>query len=186
MPWLLCSKQDVLSIHPTAESALQDFWSDAVEDMIRRHLGSPFLGAPMPVESELHSGNQSAIILVFKPNIVSVSKVTINRALIEPTEYVVFPNGIQFIHNIMPEGILNVSISYVSGGDVDPIVRLCAAAMIVAILQYRGRAGADGSIKWGKAQEKEGEPSPTFDAGLVDNLTKIMKKLLRRTHLRIR
>jgi hypothetical protein len=43
MSWTLCSKADVISIHPTTETALPDLWSDAVEQLIREHMSQPGL-----------------------------------------------------------------------------------------------------------------------------------------------
>ena len=90
-------------------------------------------------------------------------------------------------------GNLNVSVTYVAGGGLDPngliadpLIRLTAAAMIVAIANYKGRAGADSSIKWGNADQKEGNSTPTFDVGLTSHLRRIMKNMLRRSRLRIR
>ena len=44
MSWTLCSKADVISIHSITEAALPDLWSDAVEQLIREHMGKPGLG----------------------------------------------------------------------------------------------------------------------------------------------
>ena len=195
MAWSLCSKKDVISIHPVQELVLQDFWSDSVESMIRRHLGNPNLGTTKVVTNEAYSGDDSLILRLKQPPVLSVESLRINGVPVQPDEYVVIPNGIQLKYQVFSEGTLNVLVSYTSGtymdpdtgvGNIDPVVRLCAAAMIVAILQYRGRAGADASIKWSNAEQKEGSNDANMDIGLVDNLTKIMRRLLRRNSLRIR
>ena len=195
MAWNLCSKADVISIHPTQESVLQDFWSDSVEAMIRRHVGNPNLGTIRAVANEAYSGDDSMILMVKQPPVISVEALRINGVPLQASDYLVIPNGIQLRYQVFSEGNLNVLVSYTSGtyldsitglGNIDPVTRLCAAAMIVAILQYRGRAGADSSIKWGSAEPKEGTNGPNMDIGMVDNLTTIMRRLLRRNSLRIR
>ena len=189
MAWKLCSKQDVTSIHPTQESVLQDFWSDAVEELVRVHLGNPYLGYSEVVVDELHDGNDKSLILVDKPPVLSVEAVRVADVPLTAADYRAIPNGIELLYQRFPEGHLNVSFDYTSGSgavEISPIVRLCAASMIVAILNYRGRAGSDSSIKWGSADTKEGSPSPTFEIGLTDHLVKIMRRLLRRNKLRVR
>ncbi len=56
MAWTLCSKDDVLSIHPTNTNALKDFWSNAVEAMIREYLGMPYLGRQVQVAAKSTMG----------------------------------------------------------------------------------------------------------------------------------
>jgi hypothetical protein len=54
MSWTLCSKADVISIHPISEAQLPDLWSDAVEQLIREHLGQPGLGLAQNSSSQLN------------------------------------------------------------------------------------------------------------------------------------
>lgn len=195
MAWTLCSKQDVTSIHPIAESALHDFWSDAVESMIRTHIGAPNLGALKVITYELHNGTGSSLLIVNQPPVVSVQSVLIDGEVIASTEYTFVQNGIHLFSRLFTAGNLNISVSYTSGTTpdpqtglytVDPVIRLCAAAMLVAIINYQGRAGSDSSIKWGNATMREGNKTSNFDVGLVDNLYAIMKRMLRRNSLRVR
>ena len=192
MAWTLCKKDDVRSIHPISETDLQDLWSEAVEALIRRHLGEPYLGVSQAL-SELYSGDGSSVILLKHPPVIAVSLVTISDWIVPAEYYIVTPTSIQLLDELtFDDGNLNVSVDYTSGGGLttdgiidDPIIRLTAASMVVAIAQYKGRAGADASIKWGSADQKDGEPSPTFNAGLTSHLNTIMKRMLRRSHLRI-
>ncbi len=195
MPWTFCTKADVISIHPTNEAALADLWSDAVEDMIRQYLGTPFLGQNIPVVGELHNGDRSTYLMVNNPPVVSVEQVIINGTQLTPTDYQVTTHGIELKREVFPEGYLNAQIDYTSGGGgldangqptVSPIIRLCAAAMIVSVLTFRGRAGADSSLKWGNTPVKEGGETVTIDMGMADHLSRLMKRMLRRDKLRIR
>ena len=80
-----------------------------------------------------------------------------------------------------------MKVSYVSGSSVmNDVVRLAAAAMIVAIVNYRKRSGADSSIKWGTADQKAGEETPNQNIGLTSHLVTIMKRLLKRARVRAR
>ncbi len=194
MSWTLCSKADIISIHPISETALPDLWSDAVEQMIREHLSQPNLGASQFNVDELYSGDGTPVLSIRHLPIISVTSLSIDDVDVPPADYVVNKTTVQLLGDFaFTEGNQNVSISYVSGGGVDenglitdPIIRLTAAAMIVAIANYKGRAGADASLKWGSAEQKEGNPTPTFDVGLTSHLHKIMKNMLRRSRLRIR
>lgn len=187
MPWELCTKDDVASIHPTPLTEIKDDWSEQVEDLIRTHMGQPYLGTQQAVTDEYHYGDGSHIIRVRKPPIISVEGVYVNDVLLLPSDYVVFEGHIALKAQTFPAGILNVRLDYTSGTvSVPPTVRLTAATMIVAILNYRKRHGADGSIKWGAAEQKMGEDNPNLNVGLTSHLSTIMKRMLRRGRVRAR
>ena len=194
MSWTLCSKADVISIHPTSEAALPDLWSDAVEQLIREHLSKPSLGLSQATVTESYSGDGTPALFLRQLPIISVSSLSIDGGDIPSTEYIVNKTGIQLTgERTFTQGNLNIEVTYETGGGVDesglitdPLIRLTAAAMVVAIANYRGRAGADSSLKWGNAEQKEGNSTPTFDIGLTSHLRKIMKNMLRRSRLRIR
>lgn len=190
MAWTLCEKTDVVSITHAPENALDDFWSDSVEALIRRHLGMPHLGSQAAVTEELHNGDGTNILLVSKPPIVSVTSLSIDGGARLPSEYVVTPYSVQMRYTSFPRGVLNVSVSYLSGSvdveEIDPIIRLTAAAMIAAIWNYRGRGGADSSLKWGTIEPEVGEENPNQKVGLTSHLHTIMKRMLRRERLRVR
>jgi hypothetical protein len=190
MAWTLCSKEDVVGITHAPESALEDFWSNTVEGLIRRHLGMPHLGEQVTVTDERHNGDGTYILLVRKPPIVSVSSLLLNGAALSASDYVVTDFSIQLLYTKFTKGILNVKVSYVSGSvdvdDIDPIISMTAAAMIAAIWNYRGRGGADASIKWGTAPAQEGEDTPNANVGLTSHLHTIMKRMLRRGRLRVK
>lgn len=187
MAWELCSKEDVISIHPVTEAELQDEWSDFVEGLIRQHKSEPYLGTSVVITNEYHNGDGSPLLFVSKPQIISVQSVVVNGATLLSTDYVVFPTYIELKGMVFTEGSLNVVVSYTSGdttvGDVE---RMCAAVMIVAIINYRKRFGADASVRWANLDQKAGEDSANLSVGLVDHLNAIMKKMLRRSKLRVR
>jgi len=187
MPWTLCSKDNVQALQPCQPSELRDEWSDEVEAFIRQHLGQPYLGLSQSILDEWHDGDGTHIFHVKKPPIISVDSLRINDVPLTPADYVVFDSYIELRSQVFPKGILNVCVSYTSGStEVNEVVRLTAAAMIVAILNYRRRWGADGSIKWGAAEQKAGEESPNYNVGLTSHLTTIMKRLLRRPKVKAR
>jgi hypothetical protein len=186
MAWILCSKKDVTSIHPIAEADILDEWSDFVEDLIRDHMGQPYLGTTEDVVDEYHNGSGSVLLNVRKPPIVSVNSLTVSEITLSPSDYIVFGSYIQLKNMVFPVGNLNVAISYTSGSLViKPTVRLTAAAMIVALINYKKRFGADTSIKWGNVDQKGGEESPNQQIGLADHLKTIMKRFLKRDRLRV-
>jgi hypothetical protein len=153
MSWTLCSKADVISIHPTNEAALPDLWSDAVEQLIREHLSKPGLGLSQDEVTESYSGDGTPVLILHRLPIISVSSVTIDGVVV--SDYTVNKTSIQLTgEQTFTDGNLNVSVTYVSGGGLDengliadPLIRLTAAAMVVAIANYKGRAGADSSVK---------------------------------------
>lgn len=184
--WLLCSKEDVMSLIPIKESEIEDFWSEAVEGMIRQHLGMPYLGKTQAITGEKHNGDGTIVLRVNKPPIDSVSSLVVDGATLLASDYHIFTTHIQLKYLTFTEGSLNVEINYTSGTTaIDSHIRLCAAAMIVAIVNYRRRFGADASIKWGTADQKQGESTPMAQQGLTEHLVNIMKKTLKRSRVRV-
>jgi len=180
MPWTLCKKEDVTAIHPINESELQDFWSETVEGLIRQYKGTPNLGVPTAITGEVHNGDGSNILVVRQPPIVSVESLLVNDAAYSAGDYKVKDLTIQLASQKFPDGTANVVVSYTSGStaNVDAVVRFCAATMIVAIINYRGRAGADGSIKFAQADVRMGKRSPNVNTGLIAHLTGIMAQMV--------
>jgi len=189
MAWTLCTKADVMTLFPIPEGDLKDFFSETVEGLIRQHLGAPHLGQTISVTAELHDGDGTNVLTIRHPPVVSVSELTIQDRILLPDEYTVTRSGVELRYITFPQGALNVAITYISGSAVgeamDPVIRLTAVAMIVAMLNYKGRAGADTSIKWGNIETKEGNPTPNIQVGLTSHLTTILKRLLRRDKVRI-
>jgi len=187
MAWDLCSKDDVIAFHPVTVAELKDEWSKMVEAMIREYQGQPYLGTATQVTSELHNGDGTKLLIVRKPPIISVSALEINEVALTASDYVIFDNHIALKSQNFTDGWLNVSVSYLSGAtDVSADVRLAAITMVVAIVNYRKRAGADSSIKWGRTEQYAGEESPNLDIGLPTHLNEIMKQVLRRPKVRVR
>lgn len=190
MAWTLCDKQSVISITNAPESALDDFWSDATEALIRQYLGMPNLGLSVAVTNERHSGDNTNIVMVKRPPILSVTSVTIDDYILPASEYIATEYSIQLLYTRFTKGILNVVLAYQSGSDpnveIDPLVKMTAAAMIAAFWNYKGRAGSDASIKWGSVEPEMGEENPNQKVGLTSHLSVIMKRMLRRERLRVR
>jgi len=185
MAWELCSKEEVILIHPYPVADLKDFWSDVVETLIREHLGTPHLGQSTAIINETHSGERTNILIVRKPPIISVEELRISAVSLVSTEYVVFQNHIQLIAQRFPEGILNVQVDYTSGDlTVSPTIKLTAAAMIAAMINYRERYGADSTMKWGSGEQESGETTPNLNVGLTSHLRTIMRRMLRRVRIR--
>lgn len=188
MAWTLCSKTDITDIHPIPQSELKDSWSEMVEGMIRLHMGEPYLGSTQAITDEYHDGDGTRLLWVRKPPIVSVESISVAGASLTAADYVVFQNFVQLKDRYFTAGNLNVTISYTSGAPVvDDNIRLCAAAMIVAIINYRKRQGADASLKWGSGLDmKAGEETPNTNVGLTSHLSRIMKQTLKRRRARVR
>lgn len=186
MAWTLCTKEDVMAIHPIAESSLKDEWSTNVEGLIKQHIGAPNLGTPISV-TETHNGDGTNLLVVNSPPIVAVTALSVEGVALTSSDYTVSSNTVQLKALKFTEGTLNVSITYTSGTqpNVDPVIRFAAATMIVAIINYRGRYGADSSITWGMDDVKKGERTPNVNVGLVRHLKAIMETFLRREKVRI-
>lgn len=186
MAWELCSKDDVMDIHPVPESELKDSWSDQVEGLIREHMGAPYLGTSAAITDEYHNGDGTHLLFVKYPPIISVQSITAGDVALTSADYVIRETSIALLSYVFPVGTMNVKISYTSGGAVPESVRLAATTMIVAIINYKRMAGADGSLKWGSAEKKAGEDTPNRNVGLTSHLKTIMKRLIRRPRLRVR
>lgn len=188
MAWTLCSKDDVIAIHPITESELNDSWSTFVESLIIQHMGNPYLGSPTVITDEYHNGDGSDVLFVRKPPILSVSELYLNGATLLASDYVVFTNYVQLKNMTFTKDRLNVKITYQSGvasSGVPGTVKFAAAMMIVAIINYRGRMGADSSIRWAAQPVEEGERTPNVNIGLMTHLRAIMKATLRRDKVRV-
>lgn len=187
MAWEFCTKDQVSKVRYYDPALIEDSWSDTVEAMIRRHMRSPGLGTSTVVTNELHSGDNTPLLIVKQSPIYSVSAIRVSSVALTSSDYVAFENYVMLINDgIFPEGILNVAIDYTSGKEVDPIVNMTAIAMIAAFLNYRERYGGDTSLKWDTADNQRGESSPNLNVGLTSHLTQIMKRMLERDRLRIR
>lgn len=190
MAWTFCEKEDVTSIYPINVAELEDRHSDFVEAMILQYKGNPYIGSPVTVTDEYHNGDNTDILQVKKPPIISVSSLSISDAVLLPADYVVFPYYIQLKAQRFPRGRLNVKVTYESGvaaGNIDPQVSFCAALMIEAIINHRSRLGADDSVKFNRDVEKMyGAGVSTLSIGLVNHLRGIMHALLRRDKVRVK
>lgn len=185
MAWKLCSKEDVVSIHPFPVDELQDFWSDSVEELIKVHMGTPNLGESIVLVNKTYNGDGTNVLIVRQPPIISVEDIRISGVALTGAEYVVYPNYVALLNQSFPEGLLNVQIDYTSGETiVSASVRLTASAMIAAIVNYRQRYGADSTIKWATGDQQLGESTPNMNVGLTSHLTQIMKRMLRRERIR--
>lgn len=187
MAWDLCSKEDVMAFHPITETELKDEWSTMVEALIREHKGQPYLGMAEAIVDEYYNGDGTPLLIVRHPPIISVSALAINESALSESDYIVFDHHIALKSMTFSQGWMNVKTSYLSGTtNVPPDVRLAAITMITAVAQYRKRAGADASIKWGNTEQYAGEKSPNMDIGLPTHLQQIMKQVLKRSHVRVR
>lgn len=187
MPWELCSKEDVTEMHPIPVNELRDDWSTMVEALIRQHMGQPDLGKVTVITDEYYNGNGLALLTLRRTPILSVQSVYVGGSLIGPADYVVEPTFIMLKNQVFENGLMNVVVSYTAGtNEVDDVTRLAAISMVIAIINYRRRAGADSSLKWGSAEQKVGEDNPNVQVGLTSHLTTIMRRLLRRPKARVR
>jgi hypothetical protein len=188
MAWTFCTKSDVVEMHPCQEADLQDSWSDMVEDLIRQHMGQPYLGDSQVILDEYHSGTGLKVLLVNKSPILTVESVVIGNVTLAATDYTCSDDAIVLFSRTFTEGWMNVKISYTSGtSTVDNVTRLAATAMIVAVLNYRKRYGADSSMKWAQfTEQKAGEETANANFGLTTHLNGIMRQVLRRPSVRVR
>lgn len=197
MPWTLCTKEDVIALLPTSAANIPDFFSIVVEGLIRERIGAPGIGGHALIEREQHRGSGTNMLFVKNAPILGVSELRIQNILVPATDYVVGKRSVELKYGLFPDTCYDIFISYASGTeideeglvnikDVEPSVRLAAASMIVAMLNYRGKAGADQSIKWSNVEQKEGESSPNVNVGLTSHLVKIMDRMLRRETIKVR
>ncbi len=185
MAWKLCSKEDVISIHPFPVADLKDFWSDSVESLIKEHIGTPNLGESVVITNETYDGDGTNILIVRQPPIISVEAIRISGVTSTVASYVVYQNHVALVNETFPEGLLNVQIDYTSGDTtVSGTIRLTATAMIAAIINYKQRYGADSTIKWATGDQEMGESTPNLNVGLTSHLKQIMKRMLRRERIR--
>lgn len=188
MSWTLCSKEQVQSIYKIDEASLDDFWSDTVESMIRGYLRAPYLGLEEVSITEKHSGDNSPIVSLNNPPVKSVESIEVAGAVVDANKYTYVSTGVARTDgSVFPKGILNISVTYTTGGgDVPAKVSLAAATMVAAVAIYEGRAGTDGSLKYGDLPAFLGGDTNVSDVGLVTYLKYIMVEMLDKYQLRIR
>jgi hypothetical protein len=189
MAWELCTKEDVQALYPIEESDLLAIHSDLVEGLIREYMGAPYLGTTSVITDEYYNGNGSDTLMVKKPLIVSVQSLMIDSAVVDPSTYIVGTHKIQLLSGVFTAGRANIILDYTSGSSIVPTsVRMAAISMMIALINYQGRQGADGSIIWGvpaETTQEGGERSPSFNIGLISHLKRIMVGLLKREKVRI-
>jgi hypothetical protein len=186
MAWTLCSKEDVTDMHPIMVGDLKDSWSDMAEGLIRQYLNAPYLGTSQQIVDEWHDGDGTNLLFVKHGPIISVESLVVDNAILTADEYVVFPTYIELKARVFLRGPLTVKVSYTSGtSDIPQPVRLAAVSMVVAMINYRRRSGADGSVKWGVTQKAVGEETPNQEVGITTHLTEIMRQTLKRNTLRV-
>lgn len=185
MSWTFCSKQDVVGIHPVTEQELRDEWSDMVEALIKQYLGQPNLGEAVTITDEYLNGDGSTVMAVKSPPIDTVISLIVDGVTLTAGDYVVFESYIHLKYAVFPRGNLNVVLSYTTKSTVSEIVRLAAVAMIISIVNYRKRGGADASLKWSSLDSKIGEQTPGVSLGLTEHLNGVMKSILRKPRLRV-
>ena len=188
MSWTLCSKKEVSSIYKIDEASLKDFWSETVESMIKGYLRAPYIGeAPVSI-TEKHSGRGISSIGLNSPPVVEVTSLSVQGTEVEQGRYenlqtlVVLTDG-----SVFPKGVLNVSVTYLSGGkDIPKKVSLAAATMIAAIATYEGRAGTDGTLRYGDLPPYLGGETAVRNMGLIAHLEAIMHTMLDKYKLRVK
>jgi len=194
MSWTLCSKEQVTSIYKIPQASLDDFWSDTVESMIRGYLRAPYLGLDATVIIEKHSGDNTPVIALNNVPVTGVSSISvrvgsaIEKAVMDSSRYDIITTGVALIDGtVFPKGILNIEVTYTTGGvEVAPKVSLAAATMVASIAIYEGRAGTDGSLKYGDLPTFLGGDSSVKDVGMVTYLKYIMTEMLDKHQVRIR
>lgn len=180
MAWELCSKDDVMAMTSVSEDELRAMWSEVSEQMIRDHMGTPNLGTSSVITAEIHNGDDTPMLMVREPIIMSVSAVRVSSGLITASDYEVFENYVELTSAVFPKGLHNVEIDYTSGGAVIARVRLTATLMVIACLNYRRRRSADTSSKFAVPDSNTGEETPSMNVGLVSHLQQIMEQSLER------
>jgi hypothetical protein len=185
MAWQLCTKEDVMSLVTTNQNRLPDFWSDTVEDMIREHISSPFLGQTQVIVAEKHDGDGGAVLIPFSLPVATVQSLLIGETVLDPALYSVSDIGVSLLEGTFPVGQKNITVSYTTKETVPAIVSMTAAMMIVSLFNFKGREGADNSMVWGDADAKKGNTNLFTEIGLHQQLDRIMKKMLKRNRVRV-
>lgn len=194
MSWTLCSKEQVTKVYKIPLSSLDDFWSDTVESMIRGYLRAPYLGLSETIITEKHSGDNTPVMSLNNVPVTGVSSISVRagsalaKAVMDSNRYDIITTGVALIDGtVFPKGILNIEVTYTTGGvEVPSKVSLAAATMIASIAIFEGRAGADGSLKYGDLPVFLGGDTSVKDVGMVTYLKYIMTEMLDKYQVRIR
>lgn len=188
MAWSLCTRDDVMSIFKIDEASLHDFWSETAESMIRGYLRAPYLGLAPVTISEYHSGDGTGVLPVNSPPLTEVLELLVDGVALAAGDYQAFSTSVILTGSaVFPEGLMNIKVTYKSGGTGIPDkVSMTCATMIAAIASYEGRAGTDASLKYGDLTPYIGGDATNKNIGLVTHLQTIMQGMLSRYRLRVR
>jgi hypothetical protein len=188
MAWTYTSKIIVANFSKVPEGDLVDVWSTWAESLIDHHLGASYTGVQTYTE-EMHDGDDTRFLFVNHPPIVSVTALSIGGGDMVDSDYKVYETYIELVNlvndnptpeAIFPVGVGNVLISYTGlSGTVPGYVQLCATQMISMIALVNQREGADGSLKYSRVTQTQGDTvTTTSQVGLQKALMDIMDKYL--------
>lgn len=187
MAWTVATKQDVLSLFTIDVDSLKDEWSTFAESFLLEYLGKDSVSDITTASNfnEYKSGTDGQVLLMQYPitvlNSITVDDVsqdinnysTVGRELIAnesttlPDEWTYFPKGVR-----------NIVVDYDSTVPDQKIYSFAVVMMIIAMILYEGRKGADADFEWGTVTQEFTGTTGNQRLGLVGNLNAILDELI--------
>jgi hypothetical protein len=190
--WTYTSKARVSHSCDIAEADLYDEWIEWVEYLIDQRKGTTYVGVTT-YNSEIYSGDDTSVIFVKHPPIVSVTELIVDGGQVGSGNFKVFDHYLELSQypqtlisealwspNTFPRGVGNIELTYVGGSAIVPKnVELAATQMVSAIAMVASRQGADFNLKYSRVTENVGDAETmTERLGLQATLNSIMRAYL--------
>lgn len=194
MSWNYASRALVSTFSQIPQNDLLDEYSDWAESLIDLWTGTTYTGTTT-YTAEKHDGDDSGVVFVDHPPIVSVSSLSVDDSALTTSDYKVYSEWIKLVSTAMTEvstslyqesvfakGEQNISITYVGGSATVPAyVKLAATQMISLIAMVSKREGSDASLKYSRVSRNDGDSMTTTENfGLQSGLMNILKNYVPR------
>lgn len=187
MVWTVATKEDVISLFSIDIESLKDQWSMFAESFLLEYLGKDDVTDITTTTNfvEYISGTDGRVLLADYPintlNSIIINEVshsvtnytTIGRELIAK-EVITVPDE----YEIFPKGYRNIVIDYDTSVPDQKIYKFAVVTMIIAMMNYEGRKGADATLEWSTVPTEFGGTTGNQNLGLIGHLNTILNELI--------
>lgn len=188
MAWTVATKADVLALYSIDIELLQDRWSSWAESLLLEYIGKESVADITTTTNfvEYLSGTDGRVLLTDYP-INTLNSIVINEVSHSVTGYDTVGREIIAKDVItvpdkyegFPKGYRNIVIDYDTTVPDQDIYNLAVVTMIIAMVNYEGRKGADRDIEWGVVgQQYGGDATGNQNIGLISHLNTILYQLI--------
>lgn len=192
MAWTIATKEDVRSLYKQDVDTLEDNWSDYAESLLLEYINKPIGEITTDTTfTEYISGEGYNVILTDRP-ITSLTAITIliddadnENVVLDDVRTV--QNEIIYEIDNFPQGSRNIKVEYEGTVPEKKVYNLAVVLMIIAIMNFEGRKGADSNIEWANLSDEFGNETANENLGLASHLNAILDEFIgRKQRVKIR